>query len=93
MNEQAGDKDRTRREKMWKNLLYALILIGVFAFGWFVSGGRVKFLRGKTRQREECPGCGNVGENTVGGRGDAELYKCRTCRVHEYLVYPYDVDF
>ncbi len=79
---------------MWYILtqILAPFIVGIAA-GYFGSGGRVKFLRGATRQREECPGCGNVGEPTLGSRGDAEIYNCKTCRVLEYRVFPYNVNW
>lgn len=43
------------------------------------------------QKRQECPGCGGIGQDTGGSRGDASIYKCGLCRVLEYLVYPYDL--
>ena len=76
---------------MWKIVVYPLVVIVAGAFGFFASGGRVRFRRGATIQRDQCPGCGIVGENTDGTRGDAEIFRCGKCRVLDYLVYPYDV--
>jgi ribosomal protein L37AE/L43A len=78
---------------MWQIFLYLAILIGGAAAGYFISGGRVRFIRGATRQREECPGCGAVGVDKDGTKGDAKIYECNTCRVFRYRVFPYDVNW
>lgn len=76
---------------MWQIFVYLAVLIGGLAIGYFLSGGRVRFIRGATRQRQECPGCGIVGVDTDGTKGDAAIYECKACRVLKYRVFPYDV--